>query len=153
MRAGLLDRTVLAQTTVVTALTFAALVLLGLVLAYWTWAWFAPRLEPRTQPAGPTGAHAAVPTQAAAGLFGGARADRNGGAPAGIAIQLLGVVAATGNQPGYAVLRLDGRQTVAVREGTEIEPGIRLAQVHGDHVVLARGGAHESLAWPDKKSK
>ena len=61
---------------------------------------------------------------------------------------LLGIVDASGSQPSYAVLRIDAKQTVAVREGGEIEPGVRLAEVHADHVVLERSGARETLAWP-----
>ena len=62
------ERSSLAQAAVVSLVTFAALALLGLVLAYWTWAWLAPRPEPRAQPA-VTGGRAEV----AYGLFGSAR--------------------------------------------------------------------------------
>jgi general secretion pathway protein C len=141
------EQSSLAQAAVVSLVTFAALALLGLVLAYWTWAWLAPRPEPRTQPA-VTGARAEV----AYGLFGNSGRDNGGGregaATTGVAVGLLGIVAASGNQPSYAVLRLDAKQTVAVREGGEIEPGIRLAEVHADHVVLERSGVRETLAWP-----
>ena len=142
-----LERANLAQTAVVSLVTLGALVLLGLVLAYWTWAWLAPRPEPRAQAAVQPGGRA----EAAFGLFGTARGD-TGAAPTGVSIGLLGVVAAksshSGSEPGYAVLRLDSKQTVAVREGGEIEPGVRLAEVHADHVVLERGGVRETLGWP-----
>jgi len=136
------EQSSLAQAAVVSVVTFAALALLGLVLAYWTWAWLAPRPEPRSQSA-VIGGRAEV----AYGLFGSARRD-NGAAPTGITVGLLGIVAATGSQPSYALLRLDARQTVAVREGGEIEPGVRLAEVHADHVVLERSGVRETLVWP-----
>jgi general secretion pathway protein C len=139
------NRSSLAQTAAVSLVTFAALALLGLVLAYWTWAWLAPRPEPRAQAAVQPGGRA----EAAYGLFGSARGD-NGAAPTGIVIGLLGVVAASGSQSGYAVLRLDSKQTVAVREGGEIEPGVRLAEVHADHVVLERSGVRETLDWPNQ---
>jgi general secretion pathway protein C len=148
MRAGSLDRTDFLQTAIATALTFAALVLLAIVLAYWTWAWLAPRTEPRLQPA----PAAAAPAQGAEGLFGRAHSDRSAGAPAGIAIRLLGVASATGSQSGYAVLRLNGSQTVVIREGGEVEPGIRLTQVRSDHVLLERAGVQQTLAWPEKGS-
>jgi len=137
------ERSRLAQTAVVSLVTFAALALLGVVLAYWTWAWLAPRPEPRAQAAVQPGGRA----EAAFGLFGTARGD-TGAAPTGIVVGLLGVVAASGGQSGYAVLRLDSKQTVAVREGGEIESGVRLAEVHADHVVLERSGVRETLAWP-----
>ena len=137
------ERSSLAQAAVVSLVTFAALALLGLVLAYWTWAWLAPRPEPRAQAAVQPGGRA----EAAYGLFGSASGN-HGAAPTGTVVGLLGVVAASGNQPGYAVLRLDSKQSVAVREGGEIEPGVRLAEVHADHVVLERGGVRETLDWP-----
>jgi general secretion pathway protein C len=51
------------------------------------------------------------------------------------------------------VLRLDAKKTVAVLKGEDVEPGLRLAEVHVDHVVLERNGARETLAWPEKKTK
>jgi general secretion pathway protein C len=142
------ERTSLAQAAVVSLVTLSALALLGLVLAYWTWAWLAPRPEPRAQSAVTVGR-----AEVAYGLFGNSRRENGGGregaATAGVAVGLLGIVAASGSQPSYAVLRLDAKQTVAVREGGEIEPGIRLAEVHADHVVLERSGVRETLAWPN----
>jgi general secretion pathway protein C len=133
---------------VVSLVTFSTLVLLGVVLAYWTWAWLAPRPEPPAQPSVLAGGQIKV----AYGLFGNSRRDNGGrsevGANAAVAVGLLGIVAASGSQPSYAVLRLDAKQTVAVREGGEIEPGVRLAEVHADHVVLERSGVSETLAWP-----
>jgi len=38
-----------------------------------------------------------------------------------------------------------------VREGEDLAPGIRLAEVGTDHVILERGGARETLAWPGRK--
>ncbi len=92
-------------------------------------------------------------TQDAYGLFGGARRDAGGAAPSPGSIKLLGIVAASGNRLGYAVLRLDGRQTLAVPQGAEVEPGLRLVEVQVDHVVLERSGGRESLAWPKKAAK
>jgi general secretion pathway protein C len=65
----------------------------------------------------------------------------------------MGVVAATAGRRGHAVLRLDAKKTLAVLQGEEIEPGLRLAEVHVDHIVLERNGARETLAWPDKSAK
>ena len=146
MQATSLERSSRAQTTVVSAATFGALVLLGLVLAYCTWTWFAPRPEPRAQAAAQTSGG----VQAAYGLFGSV--ERDSVAPTANAVKLLGVVAASGARSGYAVMRIDAKQTVVMREGEEIEPGVRLAEVYADHVVLVRKGARESLAWPQKNT-
>ena len=143
-----LERSSIAQTAGVSLVTFAALALLGLVLAYWTWAWLAPRPEPRAQPlAAPVGRVASANS-----LFGSVQRDQNIAAPTGIAIKLLGVVAASGGRRGYAVVQLEARQILAVHEGEDIAPGIRLAEVHADHVILERNGTRETLTWPEKKT-
>ena len=137
----------LAQTAVVALVTAAALALLGLVGAYWTWVWLAPLPEPRAPAAAVTGSAA----ESAGALFGIVRRDPNGPVPTGIAIRLLGVVAATGGRHGYAVVQLEAKEILAVREGEDLAPGIRLAEVGTDHVILERGGARETLAWPGRK--
>jgi general secretion pathway protein C len=127
--------------------TLAALALLATVLAYWSWAVLAPQPAPRAPAAEAVAANAG----AAAALFGSAPQGR--GAVSGGPVRLLGVVAASSGAHGHAVLRLDAKRTVAVLEGAEIEPGLRLAEVHVDHIVLERNGARETLAWPEKKSR
>jgi len=62
------------------------------------------------------------------------------------------VVAASGNRSGYAVLRLDAKQTIAVHEGKDIEPGVRLAEVHARSVVLERNGVRETLALQERNA-
>jgi len=133
------------ETAIVSALTFASLALLGLVLAYWTWTWISPRIEPRVQPS----VEAGGPAESAAGLFGRVRSAA-GAAPTGMAIKLLGVAAAPDGRHGYAVVQLDPKDIRAVRYGDNIAPGIRLAEIHVDHVILERNGVRESLAWPAK---
>jgi general secretion pathway protein C len=51
------------------------------------------------------------------------------------------------------VLRLDSKKILAVLQGQDVVPGLRLAEVHVDHIVLERSGARETLAWPEKNSK
>jgi general secretion pathway protein C len=124
---------------------FAAIALLGAVLAYWSWIWLAPAAAARA----PAAVDAANGTTTANGLFGVAR--QGAGAAASGSIRLIGVMAASGSRRGHAVLRMDGKTTVAVLQGDEIEPGLRLAEVHVDHIVMERSGAREVLAWPEKK--
>lgn len=137
-----------AQTALVYLLTLAALALFGAVLAYWTWAWFAPRAELRAEAA--PGAAGNIVT--ASRLFGRVERSKNAAAPTGIAIKLLGIVAASGGRRGHAVVQLDGKQILAVHEGEDVAPGVRLAQVLPDHVILERGGLRETLAWPEKRA-
>jgi general secretion pathway protein C len=142
-----LGRSSLAQTAVVSLLTLAAVAVFGLVLAYWTWIWFAPRAEPRAEVAAVgTGSLASASL-----VFGRVERNKNTAAPTGIAIRLLGVVAASGGRRGYAVVQLEAKQILAVHEGEDVTPGLRLAEVHPDHVILERGGVRETLTWPEKK--
>jgi|SRR6185503_16898521 len=142
------ERTNVVLTAVVSAATLAALALAAVVLAYWTWVWLAPRPEARAQPV----AEAAPGTASARGLFGILQRDGQSAAPTAIAVRLLGVVAATPGRRGYAVLQLEGQRILAVAEGQDAAPGIQVAEVHPDHVILSRGGARESLAWPQRNA-
>jgi general secretion pathway protein C len=128
--------------------TLSALALLGVVLAYWSWAWLAPAPAPRA----PSAVETAGAASFAGALFGSVK-QGPGAAATSSAIRLLGVVAASGGRTGHAVLRLDAKKTVAVLQGEDVEPGLRLAEVHTDHVVLERNGARETLAWPEKSRK
>lgn len=146
MQALPFGRVNVAQTVLVSTLTLVAVALLGAVLAYWTWAWFAPRAEPRMEASAVQNGSAA----SAGGLFGTVPRGQAAAAPTGIAIKLLGVVAASGGRRGYAVVQLEGKQILAVHEGEDIAPGIRLAEVDADHVILERNGVRETLAWPQR---
>jgi len=139
-----LERSGHTQAAVVHSLTLGSVALLGLVLAYWTWAWFAPRAVPRAAAAVMQSGTLA----AASGLFGTVRPEQSATAPTGMAIKLLGVAATNGGRRGYAVVQLGGKEILAVLEGGEVAPGVELAEVHPDHVVLQRGGVRETLAWP-----
>ena len=121
-----------------------AALLLGVVLAYWSWAWLAPAPAPRA----PAVSEAVPQTSSAHDIFGKAKPVSSASA-----VRLSGVVAASNGGRGHAVLRLDGKKTVAVLQGEDIEPGLRLAEVHADRIVLERNGARETLAWPEKGSK
>jgi general secretion pathway protein C len=125
--------------------TLAALAFLGVVLAYWGWAWLAPPAIARAPAAASVEMGSAKST---GNLFGTAK--RGGVSAASGAVRLMGVVAASAGQLGHAVLRLDAKRTVAVRQGEDIEPGLRLAEVHVDRIVLERNGARETLALPEK---
>lgn len=138
-----LNRSDIAQTATVSLATLLSLSMLAWVLAYWTWQWVAPASNPRAQTATP-------PTRVAAanGLFGDMPRER---APATETTTLIGVIAATASSDGYALLRIAEQPMRAIREGEEIAPGIRLAKVEPDQVLLERDGAFETLALPGKR--
>ena len=135
------------QTALASAATLAALLLLGYVLAYWTWAWLGPRPEPRVEPISePAGRMAGAST-----LFGNAQVAPASTAPTGLAIKLIGVVSASGRKPGYALVQIDPKTIVAVRAGDDIAPGVRLEKVFPDHVTLQRAGTSEELPLAERK--
>jgi general secretion pathway protein C len=123
--------------------TLGALVLLAAVLAYWTWTWFSPRPAPMV-----LSVKAQHQLKAAYDAFGGAAQGRNAVALAGPAIRLLGVVAASGGRGGYAIVQFEDKKIIAVREGINVAPGIRLAEVQAEQVVIERDGVRETLALP-----
>lgn len=139
------------STAMVAATTLAnvcAVVLMGVVLAYWTWVWLAPAREPRAAtPAQAAGA--TVPTPGAYAMFGKLQDGSTGSAQATSALRLLGVVAASGGFAAYAVIQSQERQSIAVRAGEDVSPGLRLAEVRTDRVILTRGGVREVLVLPE----
>jgi general secretion pathway protein C len=139
-----LDRSNLPQTTLVALVTVAALALLAVVAAYWTWTWFAPRPELRAQAAAVPGGGISADE-----LFGNVQRDQNSTVSTGMAIRLLGIVAATEGHLGYAVVQLDTKEILAVPEGEDVFPGLWLAEVGIDFIVIERGGIRETLAWPE----
>jgi general secretion pathway protein C len=145
MHQASLFRSNLPQTSLVVLVTVAALLMLSTVAAYWTWNWLAPRPVLRALIVADTGG---APSSRV--LFGNLRRDGNNVGSGASAVRLLGIVAAAGGARGYAVLQLEPRQILAVREGEDVAPGIRLAQVATNHVILERGGSLETLAWPEK---
>jgi len=140
------NRDLFFQSALSTLLTLSALVLLCLVLVKWIWLWLAPMPE---APAPAALASTAAP-QSAYHLFGHVPPVQTQTqlASTGIAVRLLGIVAAQGDGEGYAVLMLPPGDILAVREGQEFAPGIRLNKVNSDHLILERGGVRETLAWP-----
>ncbi len=139
-----IDRSGFAQTAIVSLATLAALATLGLVLAYGIEGWFAARPDSVTRGPAEVGGNVAV----AADLFGIAQREQNVAPQAGIAIKLLGVVAASAGKRGYAVMQLDEKEILAMLEGENITPGVRLTEVHPNHIILERNGLRETLAWP-----
>jgi general secretion pathway protein C len=140
-----------AQTIVVSLATFTAIALLGFVLAYWTWTWFAPRSRLRTPETMMTDDATHGSLEMVYGLFGSA-AQHHDSVSAVTSIKLLGIVAATAGHAGYAVMQLDEKNTLAMVEGGDVSPGIRLTLVGNDHVILEHNGTRETLTWPNKIS-
>lgn len=113
---------------------------LGVMLARWSWLLLAPHAT----------AVAVVPehgaTPEAGRLFGAAvSAVSTSGGTALPNVRLVGVFAAGTAKPGFAVLKLDDKQQVAVVVGEEVVPGTRLLEVHPDYVLLERAGVQQRV--------
>jgi len=132
---------------------FISLIVLCLVLARWTWIWFAPAVETRT-------GLATLPLATvdhASRLFGGmpstgAVVNTVTNSSTSTGIRLLGVIAATEGRRGYALVQLDTKEIIALQQGEEISPGLRLVKVEAKHIILERGDLQETLTWMDKKT-
>lgn len=113
---------------------------LGVMLAQWTWVWFAPHSSV-TSATPARGANAE-----AAHLFGVAAAKEAAVVSVPVVnARLLGVFAAGGKQTSFAVMQVDGGHQMGVAQGEEVAQGTKLVEVHADHVVLERGGARQSV--------
>lgn len=142
------DRLDIAQTATVMLVTLVALAAFALVAAYWTWQWLAPEPSPPGQAPIEGAAHGL----SVGDLFGKPAPQQSSAVAATGAISLLGIVSSTEGRSGYAVLRIEPGEILAVREGDEVAPAIRLRQVSADHVILERSGTRETLVWPKKSA-
>ncbi|MEX2131801.1 MAG: type II secretion system protein N [Pseudohongiellaceae bacterium] len=144
-----MNRDLSVQTALVFSLTLGTLALLCLVLVNGVWLWLAPLPEA----AAPAAVQSNAPLLAAYQVFG--RVAQNLPAPTaaqpastGLAIRLLGIIAAQDDGEDYAVVLLAPATILAIREGQEFTPGVRLHEVSRNHLILERGGVLETLDWP-----
>lgn len=119
--------------------------ILGVLLAKWTWILFAPHATYT----------AAIPERASAAeagrLFGVTLA--NDVSAQGVAlpnVQLLGIFAASAGKKGFAILKLDDKRQLGVAEGEEVATGTRLVAVKDDHVLLERAGVQQRVLLETK---
>lgn len=115
---------------------------LGVLLARWSWILFAPHAT----------AIAVAPEHASAveagRLFGAAA---SGVSPAGgMALPNVRLTGVFAGKPGFAVLKLDGKQQVGVAVGEYVAPGVKLLEVHPDYVLLERAGVQQRVNLEEK---
>ena len=130
----------------------ASLALAGLLcaaIAYWAMQLLAPGVA--IAPAGSIVDYGRTPDLAAAGKVFGFQGGQAGAAvtPAMSNIKVLGVAA---GQRGSAVLSVDGKPPRPYAVGDAIAPGLVLAEVRADAVVLDQSGARIELRAPDRPS-
>jgi general secretion pathway protein C len=122
-------------------LLIAVLVLvLAYQLAYWTWVFVTPSASPATK----AGATPEVDLAAIARMFGAA--PPAGAAPAsGAGLRLKGVIAPTPGVQASAIFSAGTGKDIAVYVERDVQPGVKLVEVHPDHVVVTRAGARERI--------
>ena len=125
-----------AKSSPVGTIVMVVLVLvLAYQLAYWTWVFVAP---PRV--AAPAATQPAIDLAAIARLFGATAPG--GAAKSGSSLKLKGVIAPTPGIEGSAIFSSGGARDSAVYLDGEVEPGLKLVEVHPDHVIVSRAGVH-----------
>lgn len=127
---------------------------LGALLAKWTWLLLAPRTLSIT--AAPV--HGA--TAEAGKLFGTAPVTV-AAVPAPRMVEttvlpnarLVGVFAAATGQAGFAVLKLDDKRQVSAAAGQEVQPGIRLLEIRPGYVMLEKSGVQQRLSLEESRKE
>jgi general secretion pathway protein C len=127
------DKTSPAGTLVVVALVLV----LAWQLAYWTWVFVAP-----APVANVPEQDASVDFSAIARLFGAAAPSS---AVRGTNLKLKGVVAPTPGVQASAIFSTGAGRDLAVFVNREVQPGLKLAEVHPDHVIITRAGVRERV--------
>lgn len=120
-------------------LVLALVLVLAYQLAHWTWVFLTPAPSAAAAPES-----AAVDLAAVSRLFGATAPP--GSAPTSTGgLRLKGVVAPTPGVAASAIFSTGSGRDLAVFVEREVSPGVTLAEVHPDHVVLSRGGLQERL--------
>ena len=126
------------------AITAMLVIALGLQLAWWAWQLAMPSWKVAVANSTPS----TVPAPLALGrqLFG----DRDGavsgaGTPSvNSSVRLKGVFAVDGKTLSAAVVNLGGKDQT-VRLNQELSPGVKLADVQADFIIISRNGARERI--------
>lgn len=66
--------------------------------------------------------------------------------PARLSIHVIGVMTASRNGPGFAVIQDQGGSTLPILEGEEIAPGLKLERVMPQGIEISQNGRKETLA-------
>lgn len=119
----------------------ALVLLLAFQLAHWTWVFVAPA----EVAAVPDGAPA-VNLGAVAKLFGADAPRNSSGAVASLSgLRLKGVIAPDAGAAASAIFSTGAGRDLAVFVDGEVQPGVRLAEVKPDYVIVSRAGVRERI--------
>lgn len=132
------------------ALFYFLIAVLGLQLAWWNW----QILAPYNKPIPPLSTHTDILSEdssQARHLFGDAGDSMPTPLSETSAIRLKGVFAADGKTLSTAVVNLGGKDR-AISLGEEIQPGVKLAEVHPDHIYVSRARLRERINIEERVS-
>lgn len=119
--------------------------LVGLMLAHWTWVVIAPQriaVFPEKNWAGGE--------QTTAQLFGVAAAPGVGAASAAAEMPSLRLVGVFTGEHGFAVLSLNGQRQLGVALGGEVSPGLRLVEIAPKFVFIEGKGRRIRVELDEK---
>ena len=128
-----------------TLVVAALVIVLAYQLAHWTWIFATPPAIASSAPS----SQAAADIATAAKLFGGSAAQANAGTSS--TLRLKGVVAPTPGVAASAIFSTGSGRDVSIFVGSEVQPGVKLKEVHPDHVILARTGIDERIDLEQRK--
>jgi len=123
-----------------TLLVVVLVIVLAYQLAHWTWVFATPAAVASR----PASSEATVDLAAAARIFGGSAASSSG-STRGQTLRLKGVVAPTPGVAASAIFSTGSGKDMSIFVGTDVQPGVKLVEVHPDHVVVARAGLSERI--------
>ncbi len=132
------------------ALFYALIVVLGLQLAWWIWQILAPYNKPMPLLSARTDTSSEDSAQSR-NLFGDARDTLPMQPSETSTIRLKGVFAADGKTLSAAVVNLGGKDR-AISLGEEIQPGVKLAEVHPDHIYVSGARLRERINIEERVS-
>jgi len=121
-----------------TLIVAALVIVLAYQLAHWTWIFATPRTVASAAPTSQANADLAT----AAKLFGG---NASQATASGSTLRLKGVVAPTPGVAASAIFSTGSGRDVSIFVGSEVQTGVKLKEVHPDHVILARTGIDERI--------
>jgi general secretion pathway protein C len=119
----------------------ALVLLLAWQLAYWTWRFAAPGPVAASRSNAPE----AVDLALASRLFGGAASSGAAALASTSGLKLKGVIAPTPGTTASAIFARTGGKDLAVFIDGDILPGVKLAEVFPDHVIVTRAGVRERV--------
>ena len=119
----------------------AMVLLLAYQLAHWTWVFVAPGEIAAVPQAAP-----AINLGAVARLFGADAPKNSSGAVASLSgLRLKGVIAPDAGSAASAIFSTGAGKDIAVFIDAEVQPGVKLAEVKPDHVIVSRAGVRERI--------